>query len=355
MEIYGTGSTGCVVPVKNCTGERKNDNDKYVSKIFQPPTKLEVGKEFDFGKQLKDIDPDNNFFIAGEEMCELQIQDISNKNTCLPNYNPNLSIVNLIMKMGKPINKIIDEWTDQQKFYKIIKTFAHLVVAVKMLISDSNIITMDIKNDNILFNTKTKGQNIYLFPVIIDFSAAHVILQNISAFQDYLTKFNHIGKKNFKYAPWGPEIRATRMKSTFYYTTEEIVEKLTEQQLDYLDMNNVYNYYHYYSTGTLINDLKNTLHLVDTQLMQKTTQTKRIPSDIGEKIMLFALANTFINILHKKMKLLPPYVEPFFKILRNAQHLNLETRYNCTECLAAIDEILPTASHDGKEKYMIIM
>tara|TARA_B110000046_G_scaffold140034_1_gene146555 strand:- start:201 stop:1379 length:1179 start_codon:yes stop_codon:yes gene_type:complete len=178
------GGYGCVFhPEINCKGE-ETTNKKYISKVQQED--FSAKNETEIGKVLYDMyksDPAKPLevnFAPVISSCPINVRKIS-----APDIN-NCSIINkvidrttnfVIMKIRyidmKDFDKYVIENADANLIiFTLLSSYNHLLKSINLLIN-AKIIHLDLKGQNIVFDTKRAT------PIIIDFGLSVPLYKNI--------------------------------------------------------------------------------------------------------------------------------------------------------------------------------
>lgn len=166
IKLLSQGSYGCVYrPGLNC--QKKVESDKFVRKIQEKDTN--AMKEIDIGKKIKNIKNYQHFFAPIISSCPVSISSIEKdeiKNCKIFNDTKSKYVSNKIIYVG---NETLEQFllylyeSNPNNFFRLfINTHIDILDAISLL-NDNNIIHMDIKENNILFNKKMNK------PILIDF------------------------------------------------------------------------------------------------------------------------------------------------------------------------------------------
>ena len=195
IKLLSQGAYGCVFhPGSTCRGNI--ESNKFVRKIQadSPNNK----KEIELGKKIKKIKHYKDHFAPILDSCPVSIGSIDNdeiKKCDITNDTNRKYVSNKISFIG---NKTLGEYlvelyesspeSSHKSFFKMIfQTHIDLLDSIRML-SEINIVHMDLKDDNIMMNDKNK-------PIIIDFGLSMDAMNLVSEqeikkvfwiFEDYM-------------------------------------------------------------------------------------------------------------------------------------------------------------------------
>ena len=165
--LLSQGGFGCVYyPGITCSG-KASSNKKVVTKIQKKDSVSD--NEIKVGEIIKQIPNYQLFFLPVINHCSVHLASLNKNvlNDCevisdedkfqyiLMNisYVANKSFFDFLLKVGK---------TKKHVILDIIETYSYLLNSISILLS-KNVIHFDLKNENILYNTKTNN------PLLIDF------------------------------------------------------------------------------------------------------------------------------------------------------------------------------------------
>ncbi len=378
-KILGNGGFGCVIipnltisnSTSKCISEGQvvlDSNCRQVSKIFKvvknrkKHTRKKFEAEFWIGQQLKENDPDNIFFIGGDKCGEWKKSSLKNKKVVkqIEDYfeqqvqkkNVELNrecFFNIEMKFAYPFRPVL-EW-----FYTVdslILVFAHLILAVKQIVENTNFLFMDIKETNMLFHV---FNNKFIHPVLIDFSSDHIMGGNYTLHK-YVRGFNTKLSQT-----WPPEIKML-MK---LYNNEKITfcKLLKDFKTQEIENSNRNRYIHkkpptFISerlNSSIMNSVKNQKKMVQKSLLLLLSEWTKstISANIREKIMIWEIANVFLFLFpYYSLKQLK--VQKFFKVLKKSLHVDLTQRLNCEQLLTKLNTLLHIDDENNNvSRYMI--
>lgn len=367
--IIGQGSFGCVVsPYVTCPDEDpltiKENIDKKVSKIMETSSKYELedaAAEYEIGKKLLQVDPQSLFFLAGMRICKYSKKNVNLLQQCFPDtpvtkLKKNLYL-NIQMKHALEFEKVLKHIYTQKN---LIYTFAHLVLGAGILTTKSDMVLMDIKKSNLLFEYSSNN----LYPVFIDFSPTYVLRKGWT-FVDYC----HGWKNNTTlYHTWTPEIKAIVSILQKPKRAHKFHTLVLNRIIKYNEVHNEDNFvnqklkdyylfdpfiYHYQNLedprNVLIGDIVKSMKYIVEQC--DTTRVK----NYAERNMLWQLSRLFLRYL-------PPVKEwgddtkHFHKyVLMPCLHPNYEKRLDCNAVLTIINKIYKIRKLRNLKQYCIAM
>jgi hypothetical protein len=181
--ILGKGRDGCVVdPPLMCSADVSSLNKVSklidVSQISQAEYNQFV-EEFKIGQLFKKIDPKNQHFLPGIEICSVEENDIKNNKQLMKDVadcgykkqGRNTVMLNIVMKKGQDFLKITNKLNNRND---VLKSMAYLLHGANHCVYNLNACLFDIKYPNLLYSSDdTDPSSIY--PVFIDFSKDFVI------------------------------------------------------------------------------------------------------------------------------------------------------------------------------------
>ena len=230
IKLLSQGSYGCVFhPGSTCRGNI--ESNKYVRKIQADNDNNQ--KEIEFGKRIKKMKHFKDHFAPIIDSCPVSIGNIADDEIKKCDVVNNTNIKYVSNKISFVGNKTLGDYLIElyeispKTFFKMIfQTHIDLLVSVRML-SDANIIHMDLKENNIMMNSKNKS-------IIIDFGLSIDISQ---------IKTNDDLKKTFwifeDYSPWCFDINTinsiTQSKNIIIdstYATENDINLSCKQFID---------------------------------------------------------------------------------------------------------------------------
>ena len=392
-QILGQGSFGCVLTPKiqckspNASITKLNDDDNNVrtaSKLLIESGVTDRNIEYYRNKfkteihiatKLLQIDPNNVYFLGGDNFCAFKKSDVTNINTkndidnCAKKSHKNKTInednfvFNIEMKLAYPFEPIVN----MLSIGPIVHMFAHLVVGIHQLATKTSYLFMDIKMDNVLIHT---FQNRLYYPVFIDFSPTHVITDKSSHnIFNYASSFSA-----YDYDVWPPEIKSAillmnllRMlenKSLANYKEEyrqlaadfkeeldpnirisykttfdkiaDIIVKLQKKQFKSLPAK-IKKQLMMFSDEIMAK--KNIMYSIEYFILpeiQKEESSYALAVNMREKIMIWQLARLFLEIVASK-----PNNQPFVNILIKCLLDNAEQRPNCINVLNMLHKMVP--------------
>ena len=173
QKLLAQGAFGCVYyPALKCKNKViKNSVSKL--QIYDWNAKNEIN----IGSKIKKIKSKDKFFAYVYDFCKVNISKIDSRllTDCkiIQNY-PNNLFVNLFLKY---INRIgfkdyVLMGTSKEIIYKIVTTFSSLLKGYNKLLK-KNIVHMDIKDDNLIYDTQSKSVKIIDFGISIEIENVH--------------------------------------------------------------------------------------------------------------------------------------------------------------------------------------
>jgi serine/threonine protein kinase len=171
-KLINHGQYGCIYkPQIGCEEDEDNDDDNYVSKIQEKTEELE--KEINTGKIIQSID--NYFFYYAPiiKSCDVNISniDINILRGCEVALNENREIntvkkyaSNKIRYISKyTISDYIQQLSSKENFKRIANVHLYLLEYSIPKLLEKNVIHLDLKTNNIMWDEKQE------IPIIIDF------------------------------------------------------------------------------------------------------------------------------------------------------------------------------------------
>lgn len=374
-KILGKGTFGCVMqPEIPCGNKQKSGNADKVSKLIMPKNVnsknikryMKYFKyEIEIAKKLKKIDPNNVYFLGGEDFCILQeskITDPDIKNdikNCLHHDEKikikrgkdNDYIFNIPMKFAQPLLPEIAPMLRNSS--KIMYMFAHVVSAVQKIVQHTSFLFMDIKLENILLNFQpTKNDIDYVHPVLIDFTPDHIINTGYYNFARYVSSF-----ETFYQDPWSPETLFAILEHVHTNASERKIANMVieTQQKKYAKLPK--------KIQKQIEVFGNAKKAFQSILNSKKTyidaaiSTGSAPKFVRERIMLWEVGNMLLPWIPKKLKFTDAPKEVFngyLNILLRLVSLKLNERPSCSVVLREINSLLDIPQNTVKNtKYML--
>ena len=163
--LLSEGGFGCIYhPALNCNGKETEDLN-FVSKIQK--NNKSAKNEINISNILKTVNGYKNYFRLVNNSCGVDIgkMETNNKNQCgiLKNTDEKFILMKMHYIEGELfINHLVNNKNNIESINNIINNYNHLLYSISILIK-KNVVHFDIKNGNIMFNTKKKT------PIIIDF------------------------------------------------------------------------------------------------------------------------------------------------------------------------------------------
>lgn len=320
--FLGKGGFGCVVYPMIL--------DQCVSKIVLPKSKglndrkKECKQEFNIYQTLKNIDPEQIYYLGPSDLSVLNTKQMPSKlfkkmrrlcgSKCFPYPNKSnyKAFLHMSMPFGYPMSFILSIYPS---LTLMIKSFAHLVRAIQKIVDSTDVILMDIKQSNIVYRLY---QDKYLHPVFIDYGPHHIISSH-QTLNKYVTKW-----KQFKYHTWSPEIRCAMIRS---HSPQKTKNELTKFVLDNYEQHcakflkdekkiNILNVCRRYKRKHEIShDIFFSSNIILNQMKKSS-----IPKETREKIMIWSLANSYLG-------------SAFYRLIMRCLHPNIIKRMNCDQIL----------------------
>tara|TARA_B110000285_G_scaffold210757_1_gene252873 strand:- start:845 stop:1960 length:1116 start_codon:yes stop_codon:yes gene_type:complete len=316
-ELLSMGSHGVVISpsfIINSNDELSKDfenlsTDSFISKVLNLDNEEEIyiEKEIHISKKLKKIDKKYEHFIYP---CSFEKID--------------KHFYNIIMKKGFDFELNIQ----QLHFKQLLNCLYNLVDSIKIL-SDNNILLLDLKPDNFLFSEIKEH---FYKSVIIDFSG-ELLIENTNDFDDYISNFefychdfwpaeltillHRVGLKN-----QDPKDKDLVKKEIHKY------EEIIKLKFGYNDSKNINYQIEIYS------------HLI------KELHKIRLggKSDLYQKIMLYQIGRSFEYILYKykkHLKLTRIQRNIFSQILLSITDENYFSRVNIRDFKTSLKKYIP--------------
>lgn len=370
------GAFGCILkPQIQCNGSKILNPGSYVSKIGlkHKGSHDNAKNEFEIGKVLQSIDPTNNFFLYGEQMCNIVFDDLDNKTKklvekCFVDKNKGKSkkkykkvtdtLSNIIIKEGLSFIKIVESlWNEEMT--NVFKILGHILLGAKLAL-DNNISLMDIKECNFLFLIK---ENTYIHPVHIDFSDDYIVDFQTLTLATYLYNFS---REHPTYNIWTPEERGVMMQ---IHANNNRTIKKDRDILKIIEKDEKTRYDKYATLVPSLNDYipfeyfydENEQQKKEFEFEQSLSYVKRgKPKEVVEKLLVWKIAealtrsyisrfNEFENITDNND---PRKI--YMQLLMKMKHPNILQRLDIDSCLSYIDYVLDLKSNND-EKYFIKM
>lgn len=405
-QILGKGSFGCVlapkIPCEDINRRIKDKHEATASKLLLTSgindENIEHFREkFEYeikvATNLLKIDPNNIYFLGGDNFCAFKKSNLSNLDTktdidnCVKtpgnipvDINEDNFVFNIEMKIAYPFLPLLD----YLNLDHVIRVFAHLVRGIQILCEKTPYLFLDIKLENILIHTY---QNKYFYPVFIDFSPTHVISNDYHHnFFHYVTNFDE-----FRFPLWPPEIKSSIILirllellgnqiahksieeiSLFarYFSDEltkknqipykitfnkigKFVQNIQKNYFDYLPKNIKQHFDTYTDPKQAEIDVSDGLEYFMLPHIEKMYVGYTIDKNLREKIMLWQLAVSFLEILVNDKH---PHTLRLIDILLKCASNNIQNRYSCDDLLRLLKRIFSHIFMPGKagthEEYM---
>jgi hypothetical protein len=321
-ELISMGSHGVVISpsfVINQTKELISNTHNFISKVLNLDNEEEfyIEKEICISKKLKKLDEKYEHFIYP---CSYEKID--------------KHFYNIIMKKGFDFELNLQ----QLQFKQLLNCMYNLVDSIEIL-SDNNILLLDIKPDNFLFSEITEH---FYKSVIIDFSG-ELLIESLQDFNQYLDNFEF-----FCHDFWPIEITILLHRVGLKQTYEPNVKRHEIKK---------YNKWKKHKLGNNIqNNTNYELQIYHHLIKELSNIDKGVDSDLYQKIMLYQIGRSFDFILHKyvkKLKLTRIQRVIFSNIIKSITDENYFVRLNIKDfkillkkyipnhnCLIKIDKIL---------------
>jgi len=258
-EIMSMGTHGVVISPSFSKLEKLNLNDDFISKILDLHNEdlKYIEKEINISKKLKILDKKYENFIYPSSFEKID-------SYCY----------NIIMKKGFDFESNLL----QLNFKQLLKTLYNLVDSIKIL-SDNNILLLDLKPTNFLFSQIDNNQ---YKSVIIDFSG-ELLIENIKDFYRYLNNFEFYCHD---FWPFELTILLHRMglKKGYYHSDiKKHIKQYTEMKKYKIGNNN--NEYELMIYNYLLEEID--------KIKSKET------SELYQKIMIYQIGKSWEYILYK--------------------------------------------------------
>ena len=170
-KLLNQGSYGCIFkPPILCENDVDLNNENYVSKIQQKTKELE--KEIQIGLEIQQIENYYYYYAPILNTCDVNITALDSKiiRGCKVIKNElgeidkeNEYVSNKIRYVGRySFNKILQMISSGKKLAKLINSHLYLLKSMQLML-EKNIIHLDLKTDNIMWDDKQE------IPIIIDF------------------------------------------------------------------------------------------------------------------------------------------------------------------------------------------
>jgi len=245
IRIIGQGTYGCVYkPEIECANSKKkrgNTNTEYISKIMNNNNFSQ--KEIEIGKMILQIPNYKDRFAPIESSCPINYANIDKNalTSCKPINRNNNNVEGFISckiryigryNLGKVMDNIVmNKRNNEQKmnhyFRRLAETHIYLLESVELL-NKNGILHMDLKDNNIMFDTINNT------PIIIDFGLSYKT--ESLKIENYINKTQKMfGVVNCEwYNPWCIEIillsKVSHMIRQLSNKTEIVVEQIIEDR-----------------------------------------------------------------------------------------------------------------------------
>ena len=243
IELINQGTYGCIYhPGLTCKG--KISNDRFITKIQK--RRENSDKETQIGKAIKKIKQFQNYFGPVLESCPINISTIDNKELKKCDFvaeKPNaIYMSNRIRYIGSETlaDYLLRIFKTNHKLFlsTLADSYLHILTSLTLL-NDKKVVHMDLKENNIVMDTRTEK------PIIIDFGMSF-FKTDVPGLNDKIV----FEKKQLKeiffvygsdYAPWCIEISIisyiNEIKNTDVLVTQEHLEFITQ---DFLNTNPIF-------------------------------------------------------------------------------------------------------------------
>lgn len=193
-KLLSQGSFGCVYyPALTCKGKPDNDK-KFISKLQKKDFNSDNEKMI--GKIVQKIPNYSNFFVPILSDCDVNISEIDSKDVNKCNVVSKSQEFDFeLLRMRYVKSELIFSFLEREKnprqiLFNIIELYTYLLHSIEKLVN-SKVVQFDLKNDNVLFDTK---RNI---PLIIDFG----ISIDVSKLLDPMLKNKYLSQYFYVFAP----------------------------------------------------------------------------------------------------------------------------------------------------------
>lgn len=286
-KILGSGRDGAVADPPLLCSKQMNAINK-VSKMINI-TNISQNQyndyinEYKFGQIFRNIDPNNEFFLPGIDMCTFKDTDKGiptqiKKDIKTAGYKVKgkpTHILNIVMKKGQDFLDITSKLSKEN----IFKSLAYLLEGAKHMIYNLNVCHFDVKYPNLLYSKDNNDDKIY--PVYIDFSADFVI-RDLKSFNNFLDGFGSATS----YWIWPLEINALYYHLYYNMLSKHKRKKLLDGLMNDhdIDLNN-----------------KNDKLLFDNiiKYSKKALKNKHDLLGLYNKIMVYEIGTAFMDSLKK--------------------------------------------------------
>jgi len=233
-KLINQGQYGCIYkPQIGCEEDEDDDDDNYVSKIQEKTEELE--KEINTGKIIQSID--NYFFYYAPiiKSCDVNISniDINILRGCAVALNENREIntvkkyaSNKIRYISKyTISDYIQQLSSKENFKRIANVHLYLLEYSIPKLLEKNVIHLDLKTNNIMWDEKQE------IPIIIDFGLSINMGEVLDPQKSPAEKIA-IYKKYFigeeYYIFWCVDIHMISQISQLYMNEKNVLEHVLE-------------------------------------------------------------------------------------------------------------------------------
>jgi hypothetical protein len=320
-KVLGKGRDGCAVdPVFVCPNSKfTNQNDK-ISKLIKLSGKSKKMvdmylDEFKLGQWIKSNDQKGEMFLPGVEMCQMKLnkRDLTKQQkddlaSCDIETGSTKRVLNIVMKKGVDFEDVIINMNDRQ----VIKTLKYLLNTMSHSVYNMLACFMDIKPQNLLY-TETKQK---IYPVIIDFSADHV-LRDFEDYNNFLKGFH-----GATYFFWPLEIN---LLLNYEYKNKKMTLSNTDKIKDIFGIDNNY----------LVNNSYNIIKSM-------TDKFNKYSLDIFDKIQSYMICNAILVSIGHTVG------DDVNEILGLGTILDPNKRYGIKQILDEIDKRFPNIGKNNK-------
>ena len=336
-KVVGKGAVGCVVePSIQCQNSEYTDGSDLVSKVISVQNSEQHLKksalEIEIATKLNKVDPANIYFLGPLSMCKLNKQQQTQLiEICeMDNSPPQEQIYfNLPMKRAYGFQTILQILSSTTN---LMLSCAHLIEAIKLCSEEANIVHMDIKTNNIMFNIYDN----HLHPVFIDFSPVHIFEKTHEGFAQYIS---HWGEA--LYYTWPPEIKVLIQMQ---HHNQDFLLSVFESMKFTREMNKIVlkkqtepdKVLTIPSFNKFVEAMMDNLNYYHDVFSENNPVKLQI---LAEKMMLWQLAQTMIHVF-PDVVYINERAKRFLGLLLTMMDLRIKNRLTCHECLDRLDDII---------------